>query len=338
MTTPLLEIRNLKKYFPVRAGVLQTVVGHVQAVDDVSFQIPEGETLGLVGESGCGKTTAGRTLLRLYEPSEGKILFDGKDVTHIHGRELRELRADMQIVFQDPYSSLNPRMTIKSIVEEGLVVHRMGTKAERLEKVKDTLRKVGLDPSYINRYPHEFSGGQRQRISVARALALNPRFMVLDEPISALDVSIQSQIINLLNDLKEEFKLTYLFISHDLSAVKYISDRVAVMYLGEIVETATSDELYINPRHPYTKALLSAIPSMDPKTKKDRIVLEGDVPSPINPPTGCRFHPRCPVAMDVCSSISPKPLDLDGHLVRCHAVEQEEGQIVSISLPESAKP
>ncbi|MCA9146615.1 MAG: dipeptide ABC transporter ATP-binding protein [Planctomycetales bacterium] len=331
MTNPLLEIQGLKKYFPVRAGVLQTVVGHVQAVDGISFQIPEGETLGLVGESGCGKTTAGRTLLRLYEPSEGKILFDGKDVTNIHGRELRELRADMQIVFQDPYSSLNPRMTIKSIVEEGLVVHRMGTKAERLDKVNDTLRKVGLDPSYINRYPHEFSGGQRQRISVARALALNPRFMVLDEPISALDVSIQSQIINLLNDLKEEFKLTYLFISHDLSAVKYISDRVAVMYLGEIVELATSDELYVNPRHPYTKALLSAIPSMDPEKKKDRIVLEGDVPSPINPPTGCRFHPRCPLAMDVCRSVSPQPLDLDGHLVRCHAVEQEEGQIVSIS-------
>lgn len=327
----LLEIQNLRKFFSVRAGVLQTVVGHVKAVDGISFRIAEGETLGLVGESGCGKTTAGRTLLRLYEPSEGKILFDGKDVTHIHGRELRELRADMQIVFQDPYSSLNPRMTIRSIVEEGLVVHRMGTKAERLEKVRDTLRKVGLDPSYINRYPHEFSGGQRQRISVARALALNPRFMVLDEPISALDVSIQSQIINLLNDLKEEFKLTYLFISHDLSAVKYISDRVAVMYLGEIVETATSDELYVNPRHPYTKALLSAIPSMDPETKKDRIVLEGDVPSPINPPTGCRFHPRCPLAMDICRSVSPQPLDLDGHLVRCHAVEQEEGQLVSIN-------
>lgn len=330
MTTPLLDIQHLKKYFDVRAGVLQRIVGHVKAVDDVSFQIAEGETLGLVGESGCGKTTAGRTLLRLYEPSEGKIVFDGKDVTNIYGRELRELRADMQIVFQDPYSSLNPRMTVKSIVEEGLVVHNMGTRAERLDKVKDTLIKVGLDPSYINRYPHEFSGGQRQRISVARALALNPRFIVLDEPISALDVSIQSQVINLLNDLKEEFGLTYLFISHDLSAVKYISDRVAVMYLGEIVETASSDDLYVSPLHPYTKALLSAIPSMDPKTKKDRIVLEGDVPSPINPPTGCRFHPRCPVAMDICKEVSPKPLDLDGHMVRCHAVEQEVGQLVSI--------
>ena len=242
----------------------------------------------------------------------------------------------MQIVFQDPYSSLNPRMTIKSIVEEGLVVHKIGTRAERLEKVNDTLVKVGLDPSYINRYPHEFSGGQRQRISVARALALNPRFVVLDEPISALDVSIQSQVINLLNDLKEEFGLTYLFISHDLSAVKYISDRVAVMYLGEIVELASSDDLYVNPRHPYTKALLSAIPSLDPETKKDRIVLEGDVPSPINPPSGCRFHPRCPLAMEVCRDVSPQPLDLDGHLVRCHAVEQEVGQLVSIREPLAA--
>jgi len=325
MTTPLLKVENLKKYFAVRAGVLQRVYGHVKAVDDVSFQIAEGETLGLVGESGCGKTTVGRTLLRLYEPSDGRIWFDGKDVTGIGRRQLRGLRADMQTVFQDPYSSLNPRMTIKSIVEEGLIVHRWGTRAERLEKVKDTLVKVGLDPSYINRFPHEFSGGQRQRISIARALALNPRFIVLDEPISALDVSIQSQIINLLNDLKDEFSLTYLFISHDLSVVEYISDRVAVMYLGEIVEIANSEDLYAKPRHPYTKALLSAIPSMDPTSKKERIVLEGDVPSPINPPTGCRFHTRCPLAMDICQNVSPQPLDLDGQIVRCHAVEQEVG-------------
>jgi oligopeptide/dipeptide ABC transporter ATP-binding protein len=330
MKPPLLEIRNLKKYFPVRAGIMRRVMGQVKAVDDISFEVAEGETLGLVGESGCGKTTAGRTLLRLHEPTAGRIFFDGQDVTEIKGPELRQLRADMQIVFQDPYSSLNPRMTIKGIVEEGLVVHQIGARAERLEKVKDTLVKVGLDPSYINRYPHEFSGGQRQRISVARALALNPRFMVLDEPISALDVSIQSQVINLLNDLKDEFKLTYLFISHDLSVVEYISDHVAVMYLGEIVETATSKELYCNPHHPYTRALLSSVPSMDPKTKKERMVLDGDVPSPINPPQGCRFHPRCPVAMDICKEVSPRPLDLDGHIVRCHAVEQEVGQIVSI--------
>jgi oligopeptide/dipeptide ABC transporter ATP-binding protein len=329
MTQPLLEIRNLKKYFPVRRGVLQRVVGHVKAVDDISFSIPPGETLGLVGESGCGKTTVGRTLLRLYEPSEGSIRFDGEDITNLRRNKLRELRRNIQIVFQDPYSSLNPRMTIRGIVEEGLSIHKIGTRRERIDVVKDTLTKVGLDPSYITRFPHEFSGGQRQRISIARALALNPRFMVLDEPISALDVSIQSQIINLLNDLKEEYQLTYLFISHDLSVVEYISDRVAVMYLGEIVETATSEDLYANPLHPYTKALLSSIPQMDAKMKQERIVLEGDVPSPIDPPTGCRFHPRCPVAKGICRRVSPQPLDLDGHVVRCHVVEEEVGQIVS---------
>ena len=325
MADALLEIRNLKKYFPIRRGLFQSVVGHVKAVDDVSFAIRPGETLGLVGESGCGKTTVGRTLLKLYEPTAGRIFFNGQEVTHLHGQDLRTLRRNMQIVFQDPFSSLNPRMTIKSIVEEGLIVHRIGTKQERLDRVREILTKVGLDPSYINRYAHEFSGGQRQRISIARALAINPKFMVLDEPISALDVSIQSQIINLLVDLRHEFNLTYLFISHDLSVVEYISDRVAVMYLGEIVETASSEQLYKNPRHPYTKALLSSVPALDPTLKKQRIILPGDVPSPVNPPSGCRFHPRCPIAMEVCSRVAPKPLDLDGHIVRCHAVEQEEG-------------
>lgn len=323
MTKPLVEIRNLKKYFPVRKGLFQRVVGHVKAVDGISFHIGEGETLGLVGESGCGKTTAGRTLLRLYEPDRGEILFAGQNIAPLHGRRLRELRRDMQIVFQDPFSSLNPRMTIRGIVEEGLAVHRIGTRKERLERVQEVLEKVGLDRSYVNRYPHEFSGGQRQRISIARALALNPRFIVLDEPISALDVSIQSQIINLLNKLKGEFHLTYLFISHDLSVVEYISDRVAVMYLGEIVETATSAELYKNPLHPYTKVLLSSIPSMDPRRKRKAAVVEGDVPSPINPPSGCRFHPRCPLAMDVCKTTVPRMLNLDNHFVACHAVEQE---------------
>src|SRR5262245_5367507 len=259
--TPLIEVRNLKKYFPVRKGLFQRVVGHVRAVDDISFAIPAGETLGLVGESGCGKTTVGRTLQRLYEPTAGEILYEGRDVTRLTGAELRQLRRNRQIVFQDPFSSLNPRMTIRSIIEEGLIVHRLGNKAQRLERVESVLRKTGLDPSYMHRYPHEFSGGQRQRISIARALALEPQFLVLDEPLSALDVSIQSQIINLLMQLKEELKLTYLFISHDLSTVEYISNRVAVMYLGEIVESAPAAELYKNPLHPYTQALFSAIPA-----------------------------------------------------------------------------
>ncbi len=340
MNDVLLNVVNLKKYFPIRRGVFSRVVAHVQAVDDISFQIHEGETLGLVGESGCGKTTAGRALLRLLPPTAGRVQFDGQDVIASGGPQLRQLRRDMQIVFQDPFGSLNPRMTIRGIIEEGLVVHRIGNRKERLEKVRKTLEEVGLDPTYINRYPHEFSGGQRQRVCVARALALNPRFMVLDEPISALDVSIQSQIINLLVKLREDYRLTYLFISHDLSVVQYISDRVAVMYLGEIVELARSDQLYGNPLHPYTKALLSAIPTMEPTKRRDRIVLEGDVPSPVNPPSGCRFHPRCPLAMEVCRHKAPRQLDLEGRLVRCHAVEKEllgTGDYPS-SKPRSLKP
>ncbi len=323
MSENLLEVRNLIKHFPIKRGVFSRTVGQVQAVDDISFFIRRGETLGLVGESGCGKTTAGRALLRLIEPTSGSIRYDGRDTTKLHGQELRDLRRDMQIVFQDPYGSLNPRMTVRSIVEEGLIVHRRGNKAERLELVRNTLERVGLDPTYIGRYPHEFSGGQRQRIGIARALALSPKFMVLDEPISALDVSIQSQIINLLVELKKEFQLTYLFISHDLSVVEYISDRVAVMYLGEIVETAASEVLYKTPLHPYTHVLLSSIPSVDPAKKRKRIILSGDVPSPINPPSGCRLHPRCPIAQDICKTHVPREIDLAGQKVRCHVVEQE---------------
>ncbi|MDZ4817952.1 MAG: dipeptide ABC transporter ATP-binding protein [Planctomycetota bacterium] len=336
MSANLLEVTDLKQHFPIRRGIFSTTVGHVRAVDGISFNIREGETLGLVGESGCGKTTAGRTLLRLLNPTGGCIRFQGVDITRASSGSLRPLRRHMQIVFQDPYGSLNPRATVRAIVEEGLKIHGMGNKRQRLAKVQQTLARVGLDPRYINRYPHEFSGGQRQRISIARALVLEPKFMVLDEPISALDVSIQSQVINLLMDLKRELGLTYLFISHDLSVVEYLSDRVAVMYLGEIVETAPSGDLYRHPLHPYTHALLSSIPSIDPTQRRKRIILQGDVPSPINPPSGCRFHPRCPLAMDVCSLESPRELRFGEHSVGCHAVEQLVQEISPLGTTSSS--
>ena len=309
----LLRVRGLFKHFPLKDS--DEVV---RAVDGVTFEIFRGETLGLVGESGCGKSTVGRCLLRLIEPTRGEIDFGGRDVRALGGEKLRLLRREMQIIFQDPYASLNPRLRVRDIVSEPLVIHGIGDKAERRERVADLLRKVGLDPDYMNRYPHEFSGGQRQRIGIARALALNPKLIVADEPVSALDVSVQAQVINLLEDLQSEFDLTYLFISHGLAVVEHISDRVAVMYLGRIVEVASARELYANPLHPYTRALLSAIPVPDPTRKRDRIVLKGDVPTPINPPSGCRFHTRCPEAIPECSRIDPDLREVSpGHTVAC---------------------
>ncbi len=301
----LVIVKNLVKYFPVRAGLLQRVAAWVQAVDDISFTIREGETFGLVGESGCGKTTIGRTMLRLIEPTSGSVTFDGQEVFKLRGREMKEMRRNMQIIFQDPYASLDPRMPIGESVMEGLNVHGIGTPRERFETMLEILKKVGLEDYHARRYPHEFSGGQRQRIGIARALALFPKFIVCDEPVSALDVSIQSQVLNILKDLQSEFGLTYLFIAHNLSVVEHISDRVGVMYVGKMVELTGREELYENPLHPYTKALMSAIPIADPTVKRERTILKGDVPSPLNPPKGCRFHPRCPVAIDKCSLEEP---------------------------------
>lgn len=317
----LVEVRNLVKYFPVRGGLLQRVVAWVQAVDDVSFIVKEGETLGLVGESGCGKTTVGRTMLRLIEPTSGEISFEGVDILKLRGDALKNMRRNMQIIFQDPYASLDPRIPVGESIAEGLNIHQVGTKEERRQLVLDTLRKVGLEEYHARRYPHEFSGGQRQRIGIARALALRPKFIVADEPVSALDVSIQSQVLNILKDLQQEFNLTYLFIAHNLSVVEHISDRVAVMYLGKIVEMAGFDDLFRNPLHPYTQALMSAIPIPDPTVKRDRIILQGDVPSPLNPPSGCRFHPRCPVVMDSCPLADPALVEVSpDHWVSCWRV------------------
>lgn len=313
----LVNVRHLVKHFPVEGSD-----DVVRAVDDVSFEILRGETLGLVGESGCGKSTVGRCLLRLIEPTAGEIDFDGRNVRTLNKGDLRELRREMQIVFQDPYASLNPRLRVGDIVGEPLVIHNIGSKNDRHERVGELLRRVGLDPDYRKRYPHEFSGGQRQRIGVARTLALNPKLIVADEPVSALDVSVQAQVVNLLQELQQEFGLTYLFISHGLAVVEHISTRVAVMYLGRIVEIAPAAELYLRPLHPYTQALLSAIPVPDPKRKRERIVLQGDVPTPINPPSGCRFRTRCPIAIDECARIDPELRELaPGHRVACIRVE-----------------
>jgi len=320
---PLVVVDRLQTHFPVRRGLLRRTVGHVQAVDGVSFTIDRRRTLGLVGESGCGKTTVGRSILRLVEPTGGGVRFDGTNVRTTHGADLRALRRRMQIVFQDPYGSLNPRLTVRAILEEGLVIHRLGTAAEREARVVRALDRTGMTAAALARYPHEFSGGQRQRIAIARALVLEPEFLVLDEPISALDVSIQAQVVNLLVELRERLGLTYLFISHDLSVVEYVSDDVAVMYLGRIVEQAAAGDLYRAPLHPYTLALFSAVPSVDPARRRRRIVLAGDVPSPSRPPAGCRFHPRCPLAESVCRTVDPPEVSLGGHRVHCHVAARE---------------
>ncbi|MBM7650614.1 ABC transporter ATP-binding protein [Neobacillus cucumis] len=314
----LLEVNGLKKYFPITGGLFGRKQGEVKAVDDVSFYVKKGETLGIVGESGCGKSTTGRLLMRLIEASSGKILFEDQEITRMSKSELRRLRRDIQMVFQDPYASLNPRHSIEQILEEPLIVHGIGTKEERRKQVRDMLDVVGLSSYHAKRYPHQFSGGQRQRIGIAKALMTKPKLIIADEPVSALDVSIQAQVLNLMKDIQNEFQLTYIFISHDLGVVRHICNRVGVMYLGRLIELAESEELYQNSYHPYTKALLAAVPIPDPDSKKEMIFIEGEMPSPANPPSGCAFHTRCSQGLDICKTTRPREHDLKGHLVACH--------------------
>jgi oligopeptide transport system ATP-binding protein len=323
MADVLVRVRDLRKHFPITRGILWSKqVGAVKAVDGLDFDIFKGETLGLVGESGCGKSTTGRLILRLIEPTQGSVQFEGREVTTMAPRDLRDLRREMQIVFQNPYASLDPRMTIGESIAEPLRVHGLLRGADLTKRIRELLDRVGLNSMYAERYPHEFSGGQRQRVGIARALAINPKFIVADEPVSALDVSVQAQVLNLLDDLQKEMGLTFLFIAHNLATVEHISDRVAVMYLGKMVELASSEELYRNPKHPYTQALLSAVPEPDPTVKRERILLQGDIPSPVNPPTGCRFHTRCPLAQDICKQADPVFQDVgNGHHVACHLVK-----------------
>lgn len=318
MSELLLEVSGLKKYFPITGGLFGSKKGEVKAVDDVSFFVNKGETLGIVGESGCGKSTTGRLLMRLIEASDGRVIFEDKEITRMSNTELRKIRRDIQMVFQDPYASLNPRHSVEQILEEPLIVHGIGTKEERRKRVREMLEVVGLSSYHARRYPHQFSGGQRQRIGIAKALMTKPKLIIADEPVSALDVSIQAQVLNLMKDIQKEFGLTYIFIAHDLGVVRHISDRVGVMYLGRLIELADSEELYENPMHPYTQALLSAVPIPDPDIKRETILIQGELPSPANPPTGCAFHTRCSQCMDICKTTRPVERNLNGHYVACH--------------------